>query len=58
MILFVSRTPLSREDATWVTQEIGSGTGMELRVAASVEQAVQLLRGQEFRFTIGDASLT
>jgi hypothetical protein len=53
MILFVSRAAVSMEDTAWVSQE----TGMELRVAASPEEAFQMLRGAKCRVAVVDAGL-
>ncbi len=53
MILFVSRAAVSREDTAWVSQE----TGMELRVAASLEEAFQVLQGVTCRVAVVDAGL-
>jgi hypothetical protein len=57
MILFVSRAPVSREDNAWVSQEVSQETGMELRLAASLEQALQQLRGTACRVAVVDAAL-
>jgi hypothetical protein len=51
MILFVSRAVVSQEVTAWVHQE----TGIDLHVAASFEQASQLLRAAAYRVVVVDA---
>lgn len=53
MILFVSRAAISREDTAWVSQQ----TGIELCVAASLDEAFQMLHGARCRVVVVDAGL-
>jgi hypothetical protein len=57
MILFLSRAAICREDIARVSQEVSQETGMELRVAASLEEACRMLHGVTCRVAVVDSGL-